>query len=76
MRLYSIKKIDAKKEFDELDYSSRKFIRNGGSVWAEMRFSGLTCYYFIFVEGEKMRKLAVKLVRQFVMDEERCLGIS
>ena len=64
------------KEFDALEYSSKSYIRNGGSVWAEMRFSNGTCYYHTFVKGEKMQKLTAKLVRQYVMNEECCFLAS
>lgn len=69
-KYYSFEKVDDKKVFEGLDYSSKKFIRNGDSIWAEMRFNNGTCYYHLFVNSEKMRMLAMKLVRQYVMTEE------
>ena len=59
-------------EFDSLDCASKKYW-NGDSVLAEMKFCNGTCYYFICVKGEKMQKLAAKLVRQYVMTEECCV---
>lgn len=56
-------------EFDSLNCASKKYW-NGDSVWAEMKFYNGTCYYFVCVKGEKMQKLAVKMVRQYVMNEE------
>lgn len=71
-KFYGIKKVDSKVEFDSLDCASKKYW-NGDSVLAEMKFCNGTCYYFICVKGEKMQKLAAKLVRQYVMTEECCV---
>ncbi len=68
-KLYSFKKVDSRVEFDSLNCASKKYW-NGDSVWAEMKFYNGTCYYFVCVKGEKMQKLAVKMVRQYVMNEE------
>lgn len=68
-KFYGFKKVDSKVEFDSLDCASKKYW-NGDSVWAEMKFFNGTCYYFVCVKGEKMQKLAAKLVRQYVMNEE------
>lgn len=70
-KFYGFKKVDSKMEFDSLNCASKKYW-NGNSLWAEMKFCNGTCYYFICVKGEKMQKLAVKLVRQYVMNEENC----
>ena len=71
-KFYGFKKVDSKVEFDSLDCASKKYW-NGDSVWAEMKFFNGTCYYFICVKGEKMQKLAAKLVRQYVMTDESCV---
>ena len=71
-KFYSMKKVDSRVEFDSLNCASKKY-RNGDSVWAEMKFCNGTCYYFICVKGEKMQKLAVKMVRQYVMTDESCV---
>ena len=73
-KFYGFKKVDSKKEYDSLDCASKKYW-NGDSVWALMKFLDGTCYYFICVKGEKMRKLAAKLVRQYVMTEE-CIVLA
>ena len=71
-KFYSFKKVDSRVEFDSLNCASKKYW-NGDSVWAEMKFCNGTCYYFICVKGEKMQKLAVKMVRQYVMTDESCV---
>lgn len=71
-KLYSFKKVDSRVEFDSMDCASMKYW-NGNSIWAEMKFCNGTCYYFICVKGEKMQKLAAKLVHQYVMNEESCV---
>ena len=71
-KFYGFKKVDSRVKFDSLDYASKKYW-NGNSVWAEMKFCNGTCYYFICVKGEKMQKLAAKLVRQYVMTDESCV---
>ena len=68
-KLYSIKKVDSKMEFDALNCASKK-LWNGDSLWAEMKFYNGTCFYHLGVKGEKMTKIAIKLVRQYVMSEE------
>lgn len=73
-KFYGFKKDDSKVEFDSLNCASKKY-RNGDSVWALMKFLNGTCYYFICVKGEKMQKLAAKLVRQYVMTEE-CVALA
>ncbi len=71
-KFYGFKKVDSKVEFDSLNCASKKYW-NGDSIWAEMKFCNGTCYYFICVKGEKMQKLAAKLVRQYVMNDESCV---
>ena len=73
-RFYDFKKVDSKVEFDTIECASKKYW-NGDSVWALMKFLNGTCYYFICVKGEKMQKLAAKLVRQYVMTED-CIALA
>ena len=71
-KFYGFKKVDSKVEFDSLDCASKKYW-NGDTVWAKMKFCNGTCFYFVCVKGEKMQKLAAKLVRQYVMTDESCV---
>ena len=70
-KFYSFKKVESRKEFDTLNCASKKYW-NCGSVWSEMKFCNGTCFYFVCVKGEKMQKLAVKMVRQYVMNDDSC----
>ena len=72
-RIYNFKKVDSKEEFDKMVYCTKSYIWSGDSKLAEMRFANGTCYYYLFVKGDKMQKLTKKLVRDYVVNEENCL---
>ena len=75
-RFFIFKKVESKEEFNNLVCNYEKKLWNGDSVWAIMKFFEGTCYYYVCVKGEKMSKLAVKLVHQYVMTDECCMFAS